>query len=133
MTSKAAAGRTVTAASNTDSGQGSAPLSDPFVAITAGGVSTLGSVMRVEAPGGSSQLLVCRSSRVASSRSHQLPATASASGGVVGDVPSGGRHKPGRISRILDPVSKETAPTASFVVPAGVVVALGAPLHLSLD
>jgi hypothetical protein len=118
MMSKETAGRTITGTSSTDSDQGSAPLSDPFVAVAAGGVSTLGSVMRVEAPGGSAQLLVHRSSHVASSRLHQPPTTASGSAGAVADVPSGRRRKPGDTARILDPVSEETAPTASLVVPA---------------
>lgn len=124
--SDAAAGRTVATTSSTDSGQGSGPLSDPFVAVEAGDVSTLGSVMRVEAPGGSSQLLVHRSSRVASSKSHLPWATASVSVSDVVVAPAGGRRKP----RIPEPVLEETAPVAGFVLPAG--SALGPRLHLSL-
>lgn len=114
--SDGAAGRAVATTSSTDSGQGSAPLSDPFVAVTAGDASVLGSVMRVEAPGGSSQLLVRRSSRVASSRSHPRRVTASGSVGEVVDAPPGGRRQPGYV---LEPVFEETASAARLVDPAG--------------
>src|SRR5271168_1181766 len=114
--SDGAACRAVATTSSTDSGQGSAPLSDPFVAVTAGDASVLGSVMRVEAPGGSSQLLVRRSSRVASSKSQPRRTTASGSVGEDVDAPPGGKHGPGYV---LEPVFEETASVARLVEPAG--------------
>jgi hypothetical protein len=110
------AGRAIATTGSTNSGQGSAPLSDPFVAVTAKDVSTLGSVMRVEAPVGSAQLLVRRSSRVASSRSH--PSRAAAPGVVSGlvDAPPGSRHRPGSVLR---PVLEADTSAARLVVPAG--------------
>ena len=66
--------RTGTTASSTESGQGSEPLSDAFVAATTETSSGRGSQRRVRAPAGSSQMEVHRSRRVALSRSGPVQA-----------------------------------------------------------
>jgi hypothetical protein len=53
---------------STDSGQDTESLSDAFVAIMAGKELGTGSKRRVQALDGVSQLLVCRSGRIASSK-----------------------------------------------------------------
>jgi hypothetical protein len=54
---------------STDSGQGTAPLSDAFITVTTGKRSKRGQSQLVEAPEGSARLSVRRSSRMASSKS----------------------------------------------------------------
>lgn len=65
---------------STDSGQGTEPLSDTFIAVTAGGRYGKGLNQPVEAPEGSSnfKLLVRRSVRVTSSESRSRSVLASA-------------------------------------------------------
>jgi hypothetical protein len=117
-------GRTGTTTSSTDSGQGSGPFSDAFVAAAAEGVSIQGSVTRMEAPEGAAHLLVCRLTRVASSRSRSRQLEASASNPSVKDFVDalpGGKRKVGYAYQILDPVSEEAGPSVRPVVPAGTV------------
>ena len=63
---------TVSRTNSTDSGQGSAPLSDAFVAVAAVESTIRDSVARVEAPRSSDRLFVRRSTRVASSRAQSV-------------------------------------------------------------
>ena len=112
-----ARGRTGTTASSTDSGQGTEPLSDAFVAVATDNRSTRGPHQRVEAPEGSARLLVRRSSRVASSKSRSLQA--SASNTSVQDIiaaPPGVKRKPGYAYQMLPPVTEEPGYSAA---PAG--------------
>jgi hypothetical protein len=75
MSSNVAAGaRPGASASSIDSGQGSEPLSDAFVAVPVPRRSKKASSMRVEAPEGSSMMLVRRSTRVASAMAKSVMA-----------------------------------------------------------
>jgi hypothetical protein len=99
-----------TTTSSLDSGQGSASLSDAFVAVpTATG--------RVAAPEGVSRLSVRRSSRVASSRSRSLqagtpnvagPSNTSAPNIQVVDALPGGKRRTGYAYQVLSSVAEET-------------------------
>jgi hypothetical protein len=113
-------GRTGTTTSSTDSGQGSEPLSDVFVAVAAENESIHNSSTRVEVPEGSTQLLVRRSKRVASSRSTSTLANASSSSlAEIVEAPPGVKHKLGYAYQILPPVVEEAEPSARPVVLAG--------------
>ena len=102
---------------STDSGQGSAPLSDAFVAVPAGNKSRRGQSQLVEAPKGSARLSVRRSSRVASSKSQ--PSQTNSSNASAQDIvvaPPGVKRKPGYVYQMLPPVSEEPGSAAT---PAG--------------
>jgi hypothetical protein len=64
--------RSGTTADSTDSGQGSEPLTDAYVAVEMEKDSRKGTSRRVKAPGGSAQLEIRRSARVASARSKSV-------------------------------------------------------------
>jgi hypothetical protein len=110
-----------TTTSSTDSGQGSAPLSEPFVAVVTEGTSRRGSSRRVNAPDGSALLNVRRSSRVASSKSHSTPFASEIHppGSVFITAPPGGKRKIGYAYQVLPPVSEEGAQSNSLINPAG--------------
>jgi hypothetical protein len=113
---------TETATSSTDSGQGSEPLSDAFVAVPAGKGSRIGPNQRVEAPEGSSQMFVRRSARVASSRSRSVRADTSMSvpsGQVAVVAQSGGMLGTGQVYRVLHPVVEETGQIGGLTGPTG--------------
>ena len=109
-------GQTGTNAS-TDSGQGTASLSDAFVAVTTGKISIRGPSQLVEAPEGSARLSVRRSSRVASSKSQSLQHSNSNSSAqdIVETLP-GVKRKPGYVYQMLPPVFEEPGLSAT---PAG--------------
>ena len=99
---------TGTTTSGTDSGSGSGSLSDAFVVVTVGKSTTASSRRRVQAPAGSSNLEVRRSSRVALSRARSSRATTlEASGQVLGDAPAGGERTTGFAPQVLHPVVEE--------------------------
>jgi hypothetical protein len=104
------ADRATTTTSSTDSGQGSEPLSDAFVAVAAGGASIQGSVRRVEAPRGSAQFLIRRSARVASVQANTVM--------EIVDAPPGGKRRIGYAYQILDPLP-EDGPSIRQIAPAG--------------
>ena len=108
---------TATTTSSTNSGQGSEPLSDPFIAVAVGGGSGSVPGLRVEAPKDAGQLLIRRSQRVASSRSQSRP-TGQASASNVSttefvDAPPGGKRKVGYAYQVLAPVSEDAGPTGN--------------------
>ena len=96
---------------SSDSGQGTASLSDAFVAVPA-------EAGRVAAPEGASCLMVCRSSRVASSKSRSLQVgtsnplipsiTPSTVAPTIVDTLPGGKRKTGYAYQILPPVGEES-------------------------
>ena len=99
---------------STDSGQGSAPLSDAFVAVPAGNRSRRSQSRLVEAPEGSARLSVRRSSRVASSKSQ--PSQTNSSNASTQDIivaPPGVKRKPGYVYQMLPPVSEEPGSAAT--------------------
>ena len=107
---------------STDSGHGSEPLSDAFVAVAAGGRSNKDSVARVEAPRSSDRLFIRRSTRVASSRAHSTQASTShpsATSREIVDALPGGKRKAGYAYEVLEPVAEEPGPTIRPVMPAG--------------
>ena len=108
---------TATTTSSTNSGQGSEPLSDPFIAVAVAGVSEPVPGLRVEAPKGAGQLLIRRSQRVASSRSRSRPTGQASASNVSAtefvDAPPGGKRKVGYAYQVLDPVSEEAGPTGN--------------------
>jgi hypothetical protein len=107
-----------TTTNSTDSGHGSAPLSDPFVATTMAGESRPDSINRVVAPEGSAHLHVHRSVRVASSRARSSqPSTMHPAGWEIVDAPPGGKRKAGYA--YLQPVAEEAEQSTSSVVPVG--------------
>jgi hypothetical protein len=108
----------VSAATSSDSGQGSAPLSDPFVATTVVGDSRIDSVSRVRAPEGAAQLLVRRSARVASSRSRSLQTGPPVAEFV--DAPPGGKRKIGYSYQVLPPVVEESGSAVDRGDPVGI-------------
>ena len=101
------AGGAGTTTSSTDSGQGSEPLSDAFVAVAAERVPSRDSSSRVAAPEGAAQFFVRRSLRVASSRSGSVQASASMPVIEVVDAPPGGKRKIGYAYQVLEPVAEE--------------------------
>jgi hypothetical protein len=94
-----------TATSSTDSGQGSEPLSDAFVATeatAAGGRSNRDSSRMVQAPESSDRFFVRRSSRVASSRSQSVQVRAPNAPVVeVVDALPGGKRRVGYAYEVL--------------------------------
>ena len=108
---------TGTTMSSTNSGQGSEPLSEAFVAVEAGGESNRKAAKRVWAPEGSDQFFICRSSCVASSRSRTAGASSSNPPVVeVVDVPPGGKRKAGYAYQVLQAVAEEAGPPSRTVV-----------------
>jgi hypothetical protein len=95
-----------TNAGSTDSGQGTDPLSDAFVAISRD------LDQRVEAPEGSSHLSIQRSSRVASSRSRSMLQTATSTTSVSNNikVSPGTRCRPGYVYQLLSPTIEDSGP-----------------------
>ena len=61
-----------TTMASTDTGQGSGPLSDPYIAVMANEGSRGEGSCRVVVPEGSSQMSVCHSAHVASSRVRRI-------------------------------------------------------------
>jgi hypothetical protein len=113
-------GRAGTTTSSTDSGQGSDPLSDAFIVVAAGGKSSQNPDRRVEAPVGSAQFHIRRSSRVASSRSRSMQASASLPPVMeIVDTLPGRKRKLGYAYEILQPTSEEAGPSVRSVVPTG--------------
>ena len=112
-------GRAGTTTSSTDSGQGSESLSDAFVAVAAKGVATQGSASRVEAPKGSAQLLVRRSTRTASSRAASVQANAQNPPVVLVDAPPGGKRKLGYAYQVLDPLPEAVESSTRPLAPTG--------------
>ena len=110
---------TATATSSTNSGQGSEPLSDAFVAVEAGGEANRKAAKRVMAPEGSDRFFVRRSSRVASSRSQTAGASSSNPVMEVVDAPPGGKRKTGYAYQVLQPVAEEAGPPIRTVEPVG--------------
>ena len=109
---------TGTTMSSTNSGQGSEPLSEAFVAVEAGGESNRKAAKRVWAPEGSDRFFVRRSSsRVATSRSRTAGASSSNPPVVeVVDVPPGGKRKAGYAYQVLQAVAEEAGPPSRTVV-----------------
>lgn len=114
---------------STDSGQGTAPLSDAFITVLAGKRSRRGQSQLVEAPEGSARLSVWRSSRMASSKSQPLQANSSAQDII--EAPPGVKRKPGYIYQKLPPVSEEPGCLLRLRVHMGMRVAFGTPLYPS--
>lgn len=109
-----------TATGSTDSGQGSGPLSDPFVAVMVDGGPHRDPVRRVEAPSGSAQLLVRRSTRVPSSRARSHHASTSIPPGVeLVDALPGGKRRLGYVYQVLPAVAEEAGPPTGLADPAG--------------
>jgi hypothetical protein len=111
--------RSGTTADSTDSGQGSEPLSDVYVAEKD---SRRGASRRVKAPGGSAQLEIRRSARVASAKSKSAqgpspgPVLVKAPPGMkplagykyqaLRAVPEDSEKTPGQLGRPMDPSEK---------------------------
>jgi hypothetical protein len=109
-----------TATNSTDSGQGSEPLSDVFVAVATGGRSKHDPVRMVKAPESSDRLFVRRSARMASSRSHSVQASASNPAVVeVVDALPGGKRRVGYAYEVLEAANEGPGPSIRPVVPAG--------------
>ena len=114
--------RAGTTSSSTDSGQGSDPLSEAFVAVAVAveGGSNSVSTQRVEAPVGSAQLHVRRSMHVASSRSRSTQASASGQPAAnFIDAPPGVKRKIGYAYQVLQPVAEESNQSVVPAVPIG--------------
>ena len=107
-----------TTTGSTDSNLGSAPLSDPFIAVA---VPDHDSVRRVEAPEGFSQLHVRRSIRVAThrSRSTTLTPTSIPPGSEIVDAPPGGKRTKGYVHLVLPSVVEEDGQPSNSVDPNG--------------
>ena len=102
-----------TTTTSTDSGQGSEPLSDTFVATVVGGRSKRDSSKSkvVEAPESSDRLFVRRSARRASSRSHSVQASASNPSVLeVVDALPGGKRRVGYAYEVLEAVNEDPEP-----------------------
>jgi hypothetical protein len=109
-----------TATGSTDSGQGSEPLSDAFVAVAAGGRARQDSLRVVEAPKSSDRFFIRRSARVASSRSHSVQASALNPSAVeIVDALPGGKHRVGYAYEVLETVGEAPGPSIRPVGPAG--------------
>ena len=115
------AGRTGTNASSTDSGQGTDPLSDVFVAAPSGTGPAGGPDKHVEAPEGSAHLSIRRSSRVASSRSRSTLQITISNNSIQDIVvaPPGIKQKPGYVYQVLSPTAEEPGHSATPAGPAG--------------
>ena len=101
--------RSGTTAASTDSGQGSGPLSDPYVAIAVPGNSKRGTSRRIMAPEGSSQLSIRRSMRVASSRERSTqPAAPSRSEQTIVEAPPGKKRAVGYVYEVLPAVAEHS-------------------------
>src|ERR1700679_2173245 len=95
-----------TTTSSTNSGQGSEPLSEPFVAVPVGEKELHGAARRVVAPEGSAQFNVRRSVRVASSRSQsKLPSNPPRIEFVK--APPGEKRRVGYAYQVLPSVTEE--------------------------
>ena len=109
-----------TTASSSDSGHGSAPLSEPFVAVTVEGHSRQDLGNRVVVPEGAAQLHVRRSARVASSRSRSaFTAASNLPAAEFVDAPPGGKRKIGFRYQVLPPVMEDVGHASGSLVPVG--------------
>ena len=122
-----------TATNSTDSGQGSEPLSDSFVIVTAEGDPRQIHSGWWRLPQTRINSSFAGSARVASSRSHSVQASASNPSVVeVVDALPGGKRKVGYAYEVLEAVNEEPGPSIRPVVPAGNASSFGMRLHLSL-
>ena len=109
-----------TTASSSDSGHGSAPLSEPFVAVTVEGHSCQDLGNRVVVPEGAAQLHVRRSARVASSRSRSaFTAASNLPAAEFVDAPPGGKQKIGFRYQVLPPVIEDVGQASGSIIPVG--------------